>query len=105
MEITEDPFSFNEMLQDVVTIIEFRMRGKNIVLRLEVDPKVPSVLLGDETRVRQILINILGNAVKFTNSGSIELKCECRESDDEYEICFDVFHTNKCFYVFCPYRA
>lgn len=73
VEITEDPFSFNEMLQDVVTIIEFRMRGKNIVLRLEVDPKVPTTLLGDETRVRQILINILNNAVKFTNQGSITL--------------------------------
>ncbi|MCR4586131.1 MAG: response regulator [Lachnospiraceae bacterium] len=73
MEITEDPYNFNEMLQDVVTIIEFRMRGKNIVLRLEVDPKVPITLLGDETRVRQILINILNNAVKFTNQGSITL--------------------------------
>ncbi|MCR5119820.1 MAG: response regulator [Lachnospiraceae bacterium] len=73
MEILEEPFSFNEMLQDVVTIIEFRMRGKNIVLRLEVDPKVPTMLLGDETRVRQILINVLNNAVKFTNQGSITL--------------------------------
>ncbi len=73
MEIEQEPYNFNEMLQDVVTIIEFRMRGKNIVLRLDVDGKVPSMLLGDETRVRQILINILNNAVKFTNQGSITL--------------------------------
>ncbi len=84
MEITEDPYSFNEMLQDVVTIIEFRMRGKNIVLRLEVDPKVPTTLLGDETRVRQILINILNNAVKFTNQGAITLGIQWKDESMVY---------------------
>ena len=84
MEITEDPYSFNEMLQDVVTIIEFRMRGKNILLRLEVDPRVPVTLLGDETRVRQILINILNNAVKFTNQGAITLGIQWKDESMIY---------------------
>ena len=74
MVIEEDPYDFNEMLTDVVTIIEFRMRDKNIVMHLEIDSNIPKVLLGDETRVRQILINLLNNAVKFTNQGSVTLR-------------------------------
>ena len=74
MVIEEDPYDFNEMLTDVVTIIEFRMRDKNILMQLEIDPNIPKVLLGDETRVRQILINLLNNAVKFTYQGSITLR-------------------------------
>ncbi len=73
MEIIEEPYNFNEMLQDVVSIIEFRMRNKNIRLQLEIDPTIPTQLVGDETRVRQILINLLNNAVKFTNQGRIVL--------------------------------
>lgn len=86
MEITEEPYDFNEMLQDVVTIIEFRMRDKNIVLQLEIDSNIPRILIGDETRVRQILINLLNNAVKFTNQGTILLRIEWLDESKIYNI-------------------
>ena len=73
MEIVEEPYDFNELLQDVVSIIEIRMRGKNLKLQLSIDTSVPRTIIGDETRVRQILINLLNNAVKFTRQGSITL--------------------------------
>ena len=84
MVIEEDPYDFNEMLTDVVTIIEFRMRDKNILMQLEIDSNIPKVLLGDETRVRQILINLLNNAVKFTNQGSITLRIVWNYDNNNY---------------------
>ncbi|MCQ2522499.1 MAG: ATP-binding protein [Lachnospiraceae bacterium] len=74
MTLTPDSYDFNTMIQDVVTIIRFRMREKNIELIQEIDKNIPKVLYGDSIRVRQILINLLNNAVKFTNRGSITLR-------------------------------
>ena len=86
MEILEEPYEFNEMLQDVVSIIEFRMRDKNLRLLLNIDPNIPSTLIGDETRVRQILINLLNNAVKFTNQGSVTLDMKWRDESSMYNM-------------------
>ncbi len=74
MTLDPDSYDFNTLLQDVVTIIRFRMREKNIELVQEIDKNIPSVLYGDSVRVRQILINLLNNAVKFTNRGTITLR-------------------------------
>lgn len=79
LEIIEEPYDFCEMLQDVVTIIEFRMRDKNLKLQLDLPNNLPRQLIGDANRVRQILINILYNAVKFTNKGSVKLTVTWKE--------------------------
>ena len=76
MTISEEPYDFNNMVQDVVSIIEFRLREKNIVFETKVNPSIPKELIGDELRMRQILINLLNNAVKFTNRGTITLKMD-----------------------------
>ena len=86
MEILEEPYEFNEMLQDVISIIEFRMRDKNLRLLLNIDPNIPVRLVGDETRVRQILINLLNNAVKFTNQGSVTLDMKWRNESSIYNM-------------------
>ncbi|MBR6258242.1 MAG: response regulator [Lachnospiraceae bacterium] len=86
MEIIEDSYDFNEMLQDVVSIIEFRMKDKHLKLLLNIDPNTPSKLIGDETRVRQILINLLNNAVKFTHQGSVTLDIVWRDESDLYNM-------------------
>ena len=59
LEIIEEPYNFNEMLQDVVTIIEFRIRDRNLQLILDIGKNIPRELIGDANRVRQILINLL----------------------------------------------
>ncbi len=86
MEIIEESYDFNEMLQDVVSIIEFRMKDKHLKLLLNIDPNTPSKLIGDETRVRQILINLLNNAVKFTHQGSVTLDIVWRDESDIYNM-------------------
>ena len=79
LEIIDEPYDFSEMLQDVVTIIEFRMRDKNLKLLLDLPNNLPKQLIGDANRVRQILINILYNAVKFTNKGTVKLTVTWKE--------------------------
>ena len=73
LEIIEEPYSFREMLQDVVTIIEFRMRDKNLSFILDMPDNLPGRLFGDSNRIRQILLNLLTNAVKYKMGRGQEL--------------------------------
>lgn len=82
MVVAEDPYDFNNLLQDVIVIIQFRLREKNVELVVDIDPEIPSVLISDEARIRQILINLLNNAVKFTNRGTITLKAHWHRFDE-----------------------
>ena len=74
MEISEEEYHFNSLIHDVLSIIEFRMKNRSVKLIYDIDPEVPRVLIGDELRIRQILINILNNAVNFTHKGHIALR-------------------------------
>lgn len=86
MRIASDPYQFNSMIQDVITIIEFRLKDKLIQLECNINPEIPRELIGDEVRIKQILINILNNAVKFTNQGTVTFTINWRggnPSDDQ----------------------
>ena len=87
MRISAEPYEFNRMVQDVITIIQFRLRDKLIQLELDIAKDIPKELIGDEVRIRQIMINLLNNAVKFTNRGTITLSMHWRgnESEEEYQ--------------------
>ena len=85
-----DPAS---LIAEVSLLIRTRLADTDIELRLSVDPEIPKRLVGDKLRVRQILVNILGNAVKFTKKGSITLSCSCRSLSDDYVLYFDIKDT------------
>lgn len=78
MRIVSEPYQFNSMVQDVITIIAFRVKDKLIRFECDIDENIPRELFGDEIRIKQILINILNNAVKFTNQGTVTLKISWR---------------------------
>lgn len=71
MEILCDEYCLSDALRDVYGIISLRIQEKNLDYRLSVDENVPDRLFGDVVRFRQILLNILNNAVKFTDKGYI----------------------------------
>lgn len=73
MEITNAEYSLRALLGDVCNLVFFRARNKGLGFRVDVDETIPDRLYGDEVRVRQILTNLLTNAVKYTERGSVLL--------------------------------
>ena len=71
MELELIPFDLRESLGETMTALSFRAHEKGLELVYEVQPDVPEALLGDPGRIRQILVNLVGNAIKFTEHGEI----------------------------------
>ena len=92
-EIIDEEYDTAALISDVSMLILTRLSDSGIILKLDVSPDIPKSVIGDMLRVRQILVNILGNAVKFTRRGSIELKCECRRLSDDVVFYFDISDT------------
>ncbi len=82
MEIVPANYHLSSLLHDVITIIDFRLQEKQVAFRQEIDASIPNQLYGDEVRLKQVLINILGNAVKFTEEGFIKLSVNWQKSGD-----------------------
>jgi signal transduction histidine kinase/ActR/RegA family two-component response regulator len=77
--LVDEPFCPREAVASVLTSVRLRVEQKGIVLRSSVDESVPEELRGDSLRLRQILLNLISNAIKFTPQGSIELRMESTE--------------------------
>lgn len=86
MDIVSVDYKVVDMISEVVNMIWIRAKEKGLIFNVTVDPTVPSVLYGDEVRIKQVIVNLLNNAVKYTNSGSIELHIESNEENDEETI-------------------
>ncbi len=82
IEIVNIEYDFNQVLKDLVALSKARMGDKPIEFRTNFDKAIPSVLYGDQTRVKQIIINLLTNAIKYTKKGYIEFKVSCVIKDD-----------------------
>ena len=73
MELAKGEYHLSAVLNDVSNMIIFRARAKDLAFHVNVDECLPDVLYGDEVRIRQVITNILNNAVKYTNEGSVTL--------------------------------
>lgn len=69
-----EPFDLGQMLRDLEDMLRFKAYEKNLLLLTEVSSDVPLYICADQAKLRQVLINILGNAIKFTQTGSITLR-------------------------------
>ncbi len=74
LKLEERSFSLHECILGTVNLFILQAKEKNLKLQCEIDPEVPKRILGDIARLRQVLINLLGNALKFTSDGEILLK-------------------------------
>ena len=82
MDITEAPYQLSSLLNDLNNMILFKAQDKKLDFKIDVDRTLPDDLYGDEVRVRQVLTNILGNAVKYTEKGSVSLTLRGEEQGD-----------------------
>ncbi|HEY8240801.1 MAG TPA: ATP-binding protein [Kiritimatiellia bacterium] len=80
LELERTGFSLNDLLEKVKEMVAGRAEEKGLALVCEIAPNVPGELIGDPTRLRQVLLNLLGNAIKFTESGEVALRVT-RDSD------------------------
>ncbi len=83
MEIVEADYHLEEVLHDAVNMVAPWMDKKGLAFKLECDPELPTGLHGDSIRIQQVLINLLTNAAKYTNVGSVSLYAGCRKIDEE----------------------
>lgn len=87
LEAENIPFSLRESLGEATKMLAFEARKKGLVLAYDIGPDVPDALQGDPMRLRQIVVNLLGNAIKFTGQGDVVMRVECQGIDDDQVTC------------------
>lgn len=90
MDLIEADFNLPELLQDLQSMFNLKCAEKGIELRTDFQEPLPAAVTGDPNKVRQVLINLMGNAIKFTKEGSVTLLMRYSGS---YDITFDVIDT------------
>lgn len=91
IDIVNDDFNIRQLIQNVIETVRFKTDEKGLQLISKIADNVPEILVGDPYRLNQILMNLVGNAIKFTHEGNITIKTEIVEIlDDEIKLCFEV---------------
>ncbi len=106
-ELDFHPFEIEELLQRLIILSSEYLKNKNLEVLFDISNNIPSVLVGDELRLRQILLNLIGNALKFTKNGNVILAIkELHRNQDSITLEFSVTDTgvgipeNKLKYIF-----
>lgn len=94
MHVVEQTYNFEELLRSLVTMIRVRSDQKNLFFKIDIDPNLPKVLHGDSGKIKQIVLNLLTNAVKYTADGGFTLKvCEVEKNEETIKLRFSVKDT------------
>lgn len=94
MRITKGIFSINGLLNSIETFFVERAKEKGLTISSKIDSSIPDTLNGDATRLTQILVNLIGNAIKFTHQGNINIKIyNKQQTENEVVIGFKVSDT------------
>lgn len=84
MEIEKEKFNLKDTVESVFKLLQTRAETNNVELSLNYDDDVPSVLVGDIVRIKQILINIVGNAIKFTKNGFVKVRIKKLKNEEDF---------------------
>ena len=82
LELDNIPFDLHEMIIDTVSMLEISAKKKNLSLSYKIDKAVPKIVVGDSGKLRQILINLAGNAIKFTEKGDVNICVNLENKND-----------------------
>jgi signal transduction histidine kinase/DNA-binding response OmpR family regulator len=100
LTLEKQPFNLAECVENVINLLQIKAREKSIDLRYEINDDVPAVIVSDQTRLRQIIVNLVSNAIKFTSQGWVNIHVSasvCEQlfphQDPIYEILFAVSDT------------
>ena len=83
LDFAREPFRLREQIGDILKTLAVNAQEKNVELVYHIEPEVPDAYLGDPGRLRQILINLLGNSLKFTEEGEVALHIRLEEQDGQ----------------------
>lgn len=96
MEIVPVEYQLSSVLNDLLNMIQPKATQKGLKLEIEVNGDTPNYLYGDEVRIRQIVTNLLTNAVKYTDVGTVTLKVDFwKRTEGEIQLCFDICDTGR----------
>lgn len=93
LELEQENFSLQNCIEVAVNMFSAEAAAKNLCLKTHIDPGIPKMVQGDVTRLQQILVNLLGNAVKFTAAGEVNLSVTGQKKEPHYELSFMVQDT------------
>lgn len=94
LDLDSVEFSLQDLISESMKTLAFRAHEKDLELAYEIDPKIPDQVLGDPGRLRQILVNLVGNAIKFTVQGEIFVKAELiARMEQQIDLHFSVMDT------------
>ena len=83
VEINPSKYDINRVLNDIVNMMAMGLADKPVSMKLNIPPNMPKDLYGDVERIRQVLNNVISNAVKFTKEGSITINADCKSIDED----------------------
>ena len=93
-EINEKPFALRVSLEEQLSLLHSLALEKGLALHMDYSDSTPEFVIGDETRIRQIFTNIIGNAIKFTDKGEITIRIASVEQKDQpYKVLFEITDT------------
>ena len=96
LELEEIPFRVSDIVTETIRLMEYRAEERGIELGASIDPRIPQVTIGDPLRLRQVLLNLVSNGIKFTDEGSVTIAVMARSVDEEESILeFAVIDTGK----------
>ncbi|MCL2851441.1 MAG: response regulator [Defluviitaleaceae bacterium] len=95
IKIHTEKYALNYFVNDMIDTVSAQISGKNLKFKVHVDSKIPNVLVGDAVRLRQVLLNILSNAVKFTDKGYVSLSIDGEELDGTANLTITISDTGR----------
>ncbi len=93
IQLENKPFKLRDTVAAVMSVLDISARDKQLAMNIQIDESVPTVMNGDEMRIRQVLLNLLGNAIKFTAHGGVTIKAGVVQAGESQRLRVEVVDT------------